>query len=138
MVKLTEVFSTQGNAVKAPGTSGLRHTLKSWRFNLKKMTQLATPVAPQSAGSRFVCWSPYPLSPCPVSLGTEELLSNAAHRDFRETSSTEACELLSQSHNHIYNNEKGTNFEETWSEDEFHGSSLTLVAKFVSGPAEPE
>lgn len=47
MLKFTVIFSAQGNSVKAPGTGGLRHTLKSCRFSLKNITQLAAPVTPK-------------------------------------------------------------------------------------------
>lgn len=45
MLKLTVIFSAEENTAEAPGTGRLRHTLKSCRFNLKNIIQLATPVA---------------------------------------------------------------------------------------------
>lgn len=63
-----------------------------------------------------------------MSCDTEKLLSNPAHRDFRKTSSPEVLELL----NHIHSNKKGANFEETWPENSFHGSSPTSVVNFAS------
>lgn len=47
MLKLTVIFYTEGNTVKAPGTVWLRHALKSCSFNLKNIIQAATPCAPK-------------------------------------------------------------------------------------------